>query len=211
MCPTIRRRAPRHSSAFVLRSQRHRPRQRIGPPPLLMARTREQPMSEVYFDPKRVGSYGGVDALRRVTRVPRKIVAEWLWEQDAYTLHKPARRHFKRRRVIVGGIHQQWQADLVDMSKLKKDNEGMTFLLTVIDVFSKVAWCVPMKTSPRRRWRQRCKPRLSTPGQRRCRQIKAKNFLINPFRLYCSITTYITSPRTTRRRRRASWKDSTER
>ena len=102
-------------------------------------------MREVYFDPKRVGSYGGVGALRRVTRVPRKIVAEWLSEQDAYTLHKPARRHFKRRRVIVGGIHQQWQADLVDLTKLKKDNEGMTFLLTVIDVFSKVAWCVPMK------------------------------------------------------------------
>ena len=102
-------------------------------------------MREVYFDPKRVGSYGGVGALRPVTRVPRKIVAEWLSEQDAYTLHKPARRHFKRRRVIVGGIHQQWQADLVDLTKLKTDNEGMIFLLTVIDVFSKVAWCVPMK------------------------------------------------------------------
>ena len=89
-------------------------------------------MREVYFDPKRVGSYGGVGA-------------EWLSEQDAYTLHKPARRHFKRRRVIVGGIHQQCHADLVDLTKVKKDNDGMTFLLTVIDVFSKVAWCVPMK------------------------------------------------------------------
>ena len=102
-------------------------------------------MREVYFDPKRVGSFGGVDALRRVTRLPRKIVAEWLSEQDANTFYKPARRHFRRRRVIVGGIHQQWQADLVDLTKLKNDNDGMTFLLTVIDVFSKVAWCVPMK------------------------------------------------------------------
>ena len=102
-------------------------------------------MRGVYFDPKRVGSYGGVDALRRITRVPRKIVAEWLSEHDAYTLHKPARRHFKRRPVIVGGMRQQWQADLVDLTKLKNDNDGMTFLLTVIDVFSKVAWCVPMK------------------------------------------------------------------
>ena len=102
-------------------------------------------MREVYFDPKRVGSYGGVGALRRFTRVPRKIVAEWLSEHDAYTLHQPARRHFKRRRVIVGGIRQQWQADLVDLTKLKNDKDGMTFLLTVIDVFSKVAWCVPMK------------------------------------------------------------------
>ena len=110
-----------------------------------MAPRKEQPLRTVYFDPKRVGSYGGVDALRRVTRMPRKRVAEWLSEQDAYTLHKPARRHFKRRRVIVSGLRQQWQADLVDLSNLKKDNDGMTFLLTVSEVFSKVALCVPMK------------------------------------------------------------------
>ena len=96
-----------------------------------MAPRKEQPLRTVYFDPKRVGSYGGVDALRRVTRMPRKKVAEWLSEQDAYTLHKPARRRFKRRRVIVSGLRQQWQADLVDLLHLKKDNDGMTFLLTV--------------------------------------------------------------------------------
>ena len=83
--------------------------------------------------------------MRRVPRMPRTIFAEWLSEQDAYTLHNPARRHFKRRRVIAGGLRQQWQADLVDLSKLKEDKDGMTFLLTVIDVFSKVAWCVPTK------------------------------------------------------------------
>ena len=108
-------------------------------------RGEERSMSEVYFDPTKVGSYGGVASLRRVTRLPQKAVTAWLSAQDAYTLHKPARRHFKRRQVIVGGMHQQWQADLVDMSKVKRVNNGMTFLLTVIDVFSKVAWCVPMK------------------------------------------------------------------
>ena len=107
--------------------------------------SRNKRLKRVYFDPKRVSSYGGVDALRRVTRVPRKIVEEWLSEQDAYTLHKPARRHFTRRRVVVGGPRQQWQADLVDLSNLKTDNDGMTFILTVIDVFTKVAWCIPLK------------------------------------------------------------------
>ena len=101
-------------------------------------------LKTVYFDPKRVGSYGGVDALRRVTHAPRKIVAKWLSEQDTYSLHKPARRRFKRRCVIVGGMNQQWQADLVDLTTLKDDNDGMTFLLTIIDVFSKRARCIPM-------------------------------------------------------------------
>ena len=100
-----------------------------------MGRRVEESLKRVYFDPKRVGSYGGVNALRRVTRAPVKAVKQWLSEQDAYTLHKPVRIRFKRRRVIVGERNHQWQADLVDLSKLKKDNDGYVFLLTVIDVF----------------------------------------------------------------------------
>ena len=95
------------------------------------------------YDPKRVGSYGGISALRRV--IPEQNVKRWLSKQDAYTLRKPVRRRFKRRCVVMGGPNQQWQADLVDMSRLKKANGGITFLLTVIDVFSKLAWCVPLK------------------------------------------------------------------
>ena len=75
-----------------------------------------------------------------------EVVERWLSTQDAYTLHKPVRRHFKRRCVVVGGPNQQWQADLVDMSRLKAANDGTTFLLTVIDVFSKRAWCIPLKS-----------------------------------------------------------------
>ena len=100
-------------------------------------------LQQIYYDPKRVGSYGGVAALRKV--VSEKNVEQWLSEQDAYTLHKPVIRHFKRRCVVVGGPNQQWQAVLVDMSRLKKSNDGTTFLLTVIDVFSKRAWCIPLK------------------------------------------------------------------
>ena len=100
-------------------------------------------LQQRYYDPKRVGSYGGVAALRRV--VPEQDVERWLSEQDTYTLHKPVIRRFKRRCVIVGGPNQQWQADLVDMSRLKKVNDGTTFILTVIDMFSKLAWCVPLK------------------------------------------------------------------
>ena len=80
-----------------------------------------------YYNQKLVGSYGGVAALRRV--VPDQDVERWLSEQDTYTLHKPVRRRFKRRCVVVGGPNQQWQADLVDVSRLKKTNDGTAFLL----------------------------------------------------------------------------------
>ena len=140
MRSTIRQCTP-HRSSILGNRQRHRHRrQRVGSSVLTMTKT----LKKVYFDPRRVGSYGGVDALRRVAHAPRKVVAQWLSEQDAYSLHKPARRRFKRRRVIVGGRNQQWQADLVDLKTLKDDNDGMTFLLTMIDVFSKRAKCIPI-------------------------------------------------------------------
>jgi transposase InsO family protein len=65
--------------------------------------------------------------------------------QLADELHKPVRRTFQRRRVIVYTIDDVWGADLVDMTEWYKDNKGFKFLLTVIDVLSKHAWGVQLK------------------------------------------------------------------
>ena len=81
----------------------------------------------------------------RVKGVKPSTTQKWLESQLAYTLHKPAGRRFKRNRVFVNGKDEQWQADLVDVQALKKDNDGYRFLLTVIDVLSKYAWVVPLK------------------------------------------------------------------
>ena len=66
-------------------------------------------------------------------------------DQLAEELHKPVRRKFERRRVIVGGIDKIWAADLVDMSAFSRDNRGFKFILSIIDVFSKYGWLVPLK------------------------------------------------------------------
>ena len=60
-------------------------------------------------------------------------------------LHKPARKNYARRKVIVRDIDETWQADLVDLKMYSKTNRGYTFLLTVIDVVSKYAWALPLK------------------------------------------------------------------
>ena len=72
-------------------------------------------------------------------KLSRKQISQQLMSQDTYTLHKPARRIFKRNRVIVGGIDDEWQMDLADMQSLKQFNDCYRYLLVCIDVFSKYA------------------------------------------------------------------------
>lgn len=61
-------------------------------------------------------------------------------------LHAPARRNFPRRRVIVRGYDDLWQADIVEMRPYSRFNGGYHYILTVIDVLSKRAWAMPLKS-----------------------------------------------------------------
>lgn len=105
----------------------------------------EVKLARRYYDPRSLGSFGGVEPLRKNSATNRKTIKNWLSFQDTYTLHKPVTHKFQRRRVIVGGIDHQWQADLIDVGNLKKANNGFVFLLTCIDVLSKFAWVIPLK------------------------------------------------------------------
>ena len=113
--------------------------------------TNHRRLTNVYYNPRVSGSYAGARGLKRRLKgqVSGDDVTEWLRGQEPYTLHKTPRRRFKRRKTIVAGINEQWQCDLIDLSRLKKHNRGKTFVLTSIDVFSKVADAVPLanKTS----------------------------------------------------------------
>lgn len=60
-------------------------------------------------------------------------------------LHKQARKNFIRRNVIIKGIDDLWQADLVEMINYELYNDGYRYLLTVIDTFSKKAWAIAIK------------------------------------------------------------------
>jgi hypothetical protein len=100
---------------------------------------------EEYFSVAAPGSFGGVQALYRLmkqrnNKVSVKQAKQWLAEQDAYNLHKPARKRFPRRKIYSRGIDYLWQGDLADVSHLAEHNNGFKFLLTVIDVFSKFTY-----------------------------------------------------------------------
>ena len=55
-------------------------------------------------------------------------------------------KKFRKRRVYVKGIDQIFAGDLVDMQAFTKYNNGVKYLLTVIDVFSKYGWIEPLNS-----------------------------------------------------------------
>ena len=67
------------------------------------------------------------------------------YRQVAEELHKPARRRYPRRKFNMRGLNETYQIDLVDMQAYSNVNRGFKYLLTVIDVFSKYAWAIPIK------------------------------------------------------------------
>ena len=45
----------------------------------------------------------------------------------------------------MNSIDEIWAADLKDMQAFSRDNNGIKYLLTVINIFSKFVWIVPLK------------------------------------------------------------------
>jgi hypothetical protein len=63
----------------------------------------------------------------------------------ANELHKPVRRHFRKRRVMIRGIDAVWAVDLIDRQHYAKDNDNYRLILAVIDIFSKFGWMRALK------------------------------------------------------------------
>ena len=67
-------------------------------------------------------------------------------EDLSQELNKTSINKFERQKVIVNHINEIHSTDLVDMSQYSKMNRGYKYILTNIDVFSKIAYAYPIKS-----------------------------------------------------------------
>ena len=107
-------------------------------------------LRRLFYNPKSTVAFTGISQLCHAAKsvfkgVGYKDVQDWLRGESTYTLHKPIRRRFKRRKTIIGAIDYRWQADLADMQHLAKQKNNKTYLLCVIDVFSRFSWVIPIQ------------------------------------------------------------------
>ena len=62
-----------------------------------------------------------------VSCILRQTVQDYLKSEQAYTLHKPARRLFTKNHTDVAGIDAQWQVDLADMQSIARKNNKIKY------------------------------------------------------------------------------------
>jgi hypothetical protein len=102
-------------------------------------------LRSLYFDPSKSSAFTSQEKLQSAVRQSsskqkRKTatveIKTWLLKQDAYTLHRAARKRFPRNPYIVNNINDVLESALVDVQGLSK-YEGVKYLLTVKGVFSK--------------------------------------------------------------------------
>ena len=111
----------------------------------------ENYLKNIYYDVSNPVSFGGVYKLYKQAKKDGhnytiKDITKWLQTQDTYTIFKPIRRKFQRPRVVVSQKDGLWMADSVYMDKWYKYNNGFKYFVLIIDVFTRWAWAVPLKT-----------------------------------------------------------------
>lgn len=117
-------------------------------------------LERAYLTPAHAASFSSAQKLRESllskkhpskrgvsVRVPSlKQTQQWLLEKRPYTLHRPTRKRYKMKKVIVGGVNVQLQMDLVDMQAWAPLNEGYRYILLAIDCFCRFGYAEPLKT-----------------------------------------------------------------
>jgi Integrase core domain len=107
----------------------------------------ENEISANYIVPSHPTAFGGIGNIKRFykNRFGQKKILSTLSSIDSYTLHREYKRPKYRNPFFIYSIREQIQMDLIDMRQKAADNDGVTFLMVAIDVFSKKAWVKTMR------------------------------------------------------------------
>lgn len=110
-------------------------------------------LTKSYYTKKNPASYSGpVKLWNHIKSDPGKpldlnfkMLKKWYDLQDTHNIHKIPVKRFKRESIIVEYMDQEWDADLITLNDLKRYNDGYSYILACIDLFSRFVWCVSLK------------------------------------------------------------------
>lgn len=99
-----------------------------------------------YVTPGNPIAFSTPDRVAKFFAISKQRAKRILEKVDGYTLH----REYKQPRIYnpyyVHERREEMQADLIDVSQIAEQNDGVRFLLVIIDIFTKFTWAIPIKT-----------------------------------------------------------------
>jgi hypothetical protein len=75
----------------------------------------------------------------------RDDIKQFLDKQQVAQLHKKKVKRVKGTPITTTGMNMEWQIDLLDMSKFYHENQGMRWILIVVDIFTRRAYAEAIK------------------------------------------------------------------
>ena len=108
-------------------------------------------LQSIYTDLRYPASFSSPYTLFRAAKqknpnILYKDVESWLETQPVYTKYRRIKVKYPCHKVLSRGLRYQYQADLVNYSALKRDNHSFSFLLTIIDIFSRFALAIHIRS-----------------------------------------------------------------
>lgn len=89
-------------------------------------------------------SFSGVARTANFHKISAKEAYQNLINIPTYTAFVQKKKPRRRNPYYAYVLHEYVQIDLVDMHQYAKHNNGVKFLLTCIDVYSRYGWCYPL-------------------------------------------------------------------
>lgn len=102
----------------------------------------------LYTNPNEIGSFTSLHGILKnpqLANIPKKLIIDSLNSIESYVQHKPIKRKFKRRKIIIKGFKELWEMDLADLKKYTRQNGNYRYILGVIEALSKKVYLRPLK------------------------------------------------------------------
>ena len=110
---------------------------------------KEKVIRQVYYDVEK-----GYSSIQQTYKDSKHILKSITLTDVKDFLQKQSPRQTKRPRkwnsYVADEPLEEFQLDLADYSNSAEYNDGYAYALCCIDIFTKYAYCIPLKTKPKR-------------------------------------------------------------
>lgn len=107
-------------------------------------------LESLYLNPSLPSGFSSIQALykaaRNITGVTKNVVRRFLNQQPTYGRLLARRKRFPRRPFVSFTLHSFWQADLLEVGNMSRQNSNIKFILIVVEQLGGFVWLRGLKS-----------------------------------------------------------------